>query len=92
MTALLLVEHGADITTRDADGWTPLHWASAVGHVGLAQLLVEHGAEVAALDSKRRTPLHLAYEEGHVELAQLLVERGADPTTGAALRLQPQTV
>jgi len=46
--ARMLVEHGADVSAQEEDGWTALHWASDYGHVDLAQMLVEHGADVSA--------------------------------------------
>ena len=36
---------GADVNARDDYQWTPLIWAAAGGHTGVAHLLVKHGAD-----------------------------------------------
>jgi ankyrin repeat protein len=49
----------------DRDDWTPLHVASAYGHLEIAQMLLEYGANVKDLDKGIRTLLHRASERGH---------------------------
>jgi len=43
-------EHGADVSAKNQDGWTPLHrafdWHLSEDHVELAQFLVEHGCRL----------------------------------------------
>ena len=63
--AVLLLEHGAEVSPRDDIGWTPLHYALLDGtdRPGLrtANILLEHGADVnAATAAVGWTPLHLA--------------------------------
>ncbi len=36
-----LLEHGANINIQDNDLWTPLHVATACGHMEIIQLLLE---------------------------------------------------
>ena len=36
----LLIDSGADMTCRDREGNTPLHWAARAGHSGVVGLLV----------------------------------------------------
>ena len=36
----LLLDHGADVNTRDSELWTPLHAAATCGHLDLCRLLV----------------------------------------------------
>jgi ankyrin repeat protein len=42
----MLIECGADLTTQNNYGWTPLHFASQMGHI-----LLEHGANSGAHDN-----------------------------------------
>jgi len=57
---LLLVEHGADTTSKDIGGFTLLHWAVRKVSVYLARLLVEHVTDTTAKDIDRLTPLRSA--------------------------------
>jgi len=78
----LLLEHGADVMTRESDGQcrTALHHASENGHQATVQLLLEKGAEIEAKVStdRDRTALHYAADNGHDATVRLLVENGAD--------------
>jgi len=76
--ARMLVERGADVSTKKKDRLTALHSASYGGHVDLARMLIEHGADVSAQNEDGWTALHLASEYGHVDFARMLIERGAD--------------
>lgn len=40
----LLLQRGADVNTRDKDGWTPLHRATQNGDEACVKLLLAHGA------------------------------------------------
>ena len=56
----LLIEQGADVTTKDENLSTPLHLASSAGIPESVQLLIGRGADINAEDMSRRSPLHLA--------------------------------
>lgn len=60
--------------------WTPLHWASQAGHLGVARVLLEHDADASAKTKHKWTPLHWASERGHLDIALVLLEHGADPS------------
>ena len=75
-----LVEHGADVTAKDNNGWTVLHWAASCGHLEVVKWLIEHGADVTAKDKDGWTVLHSAAFGGHLEVVKWLVEHGADVT------------
>lgn len=65
-----LLKNGAQVSARDNEGNTPLHWATTLkfwslvpnaAH-GICGLLVAYGAEINATNSLGETPLHLAAE------------------------------
>ena len=61
--AKLLVELGADVNSRSANGTGPLVTAITNNHIELALFLIEKGADVnAADDFYKRTPLFAAVE------------------------------
>lgn len=49
--ARLLIERGAEVDARDADGRTPLIWAISSARAELVELLLQHGADVNARDN-----------------------------------------
>ncbi|KAI9771567.1 MAG: hypothetical protein M1839_002760 [Geoglossum umbratile] len=73
-----LLIHGADSSSGDASGWTPLHAASKAGIESNTQLLLASKANASAVDSKKQTPLHCALESEHESVALLLLAAGAD--------------
>lgn len=75
-----LLAHKADACTQDADGATPLHRASALGHTATVKLLLASAPGTAkTLDKQHNTPLHLALAEDHAQVALLLMAAGASP-------------
>lgn len=71
---------GGDVTMRDSEGITLLHWAAINGHVACCRMLLERGADVHAIaGALRATPLHWCARNGHTQVLSLLFEHGADP-------------
>ncbi|RNF27255.1 6-phosphofructo-2-kinase/fructose-2,6-biphosphatase-1-like protein [Trypanosoma conorhini] len=70
----ILLNCGADTDCRDYDEQTPLHIASALGHVQVVRLLLDFGADPALLDKGEKTPLKLAEENHHNDVVQLLLK------------------
>ena len=58
--AELLLEHGADLNSRDIEGWTPLHAAAATGNVQLISILVDSGANLVAINHDDKMPVDVA--------------------------------
>lgn len=56
----LVREFEVDINTKDVDGWTPLHAASAVGNIRIAQFLLESGAKASLLNNNCEFPVDVA--------------------------------
>ena len=55
-----LLEQGADINQRDANGYTPLHHAAARGDTEMIQWLVDRGADVMVVSRKGQTTVDMA--------------------------------
>ena len=81
--ALIQSDPGAvrEKAPRERGRSSPLHCASALGHVEICRYLLDHGAEVDSRDSLSRTPLHLSCQIGHVLVTRLLLSRGAQIDT-----------
>ena len=77
-TVKLLLEKGANINTKDSEGWTPLHHAARSGNEEIIKLLLERGANVNATNNNGTTALMSAAWRGYVEIIKLLFANGAD--------------
>ena len=77
--ARLLIADGVDVSGRDGEGTTALHWAALNDDVETAKLLIAAGARVAAANRFDATPLALAAENGSTAFLELLLDAGADP-------------
>ena len=51
-----LIENGADVNIKNADGSTPLHSAAFLGKSDIAKLLLENGADAQARNNDDATP------------------------------------
>ncbi|KAH9055252.1 ankyrin repeat-containing domain protein [Lactarius vividus] len=78
-----LLDHGADVHSRQYNLWTSLHHATWIEYVDISQILLENKADVNSRDNRGRVPLHSvsenSYEKGDFpSVARLLLEHGAD--------------
>ncbi|XP_022079689.1 ankyrin-3-like [Acanthaster planci] len=74
-----LLAYGADPNSRDQQGNTPLHHASAHRGVPFIQLLLDYGADIHALNDRQYQPLHRACSAGsEPDILKLLLRSGAD--------------
>ena len=74
-----LVEQGADVTARQGDGATALHWAAYWDEVELADLLIRAGADVNAANDLGVTPLWAAAENRSAAMVRRLLDAEANP-------------
>lgn len=72
-----LVEHGADASARDGDGYTALGNAVRFGYAPVATLLIDHKADTNATDLSGWTPLMYAAWADDPDLTRLLLTHGA---------------
>jgi uncharacterized protein len=84
-----LVQAGADVNLRQADGATALHWAAYYGDAGLALLLLEAGADASAANREGSTPMWLAASQGNLGLISALLDAGADANEQLPLGRRP---
>ncbi|XP_068614514.1 ankyrin repeat and SAM domain-containing protein 3-like [Brachionichthys hirsutus] len=68
----------ADLDGKNIGGWTPLMYASYIGHDNIANLLLEAGVKVNAATPRGLTPLMLAASCGNESIAYFLLQQGAD--------------
>jgi len=56
----LVEELGADVNARDANGFTPLHWAASRGYNDVIYYLVDRGADVMVVSRRGHTTADMA--------------------------------
>ena len=56
----MMIGEGCQISARDKQGRTPLHYATATAQYQCVLSLVANGASLTVTDNFKRTPLHYA--------------------------------
>ncbi|XP_067407201.1 ankyrin repeat and SAM domain-containing protein 3 [Emydura macquarii macquarii] len=67
-----------DLNKRNCGGWTPLMYASYIGHDTIVHLLLEAGVSVNIPTLDGQTPLMLASSCGNESVAYFLLQQGAE--------------
>jgi uncharacterized protein len=78
MAALALIAQGADVNQAQADGSTPLHWATYRVDRELVDALLKRGARARVVNRYGASPLTEAARVANAELVGMLLEAGAD--------------
>jgi hypothetical protein len=73
-----LISKGADVNTKNGEGWTPLQYAASRGYMEIVELLLEHGADLHISGEGNMTAAEYAMKNNHTEIFQLLISKGAD--------------
>mmetsp|Transcript_24238 Transcript_24238/g.55366 ORF Transcript_24238/g.55366 Transcript_24238/m.55366 type:complete len:470 (+) Transcript_24238:34-1443(+) len=83
----LLLDKGAEINAKAANGWSALLHACRSGKLQAVELLLERGAEISCLTVDKQSCLVMAILEGSLELVQFFFEK--HPSACAALLSTP---
>ena len=78
----LLMSHGADVSMKNVEGFTPLHFAAKKAKTSTARVLFQNKADPNCQTKLKGTPLILAVyfievEEKQREMVELLISHGA---------------
>jgi ankyrin repeat protein len=80
----LVLEFGADASTADKNGHTPVYIAALIGHTETVRALVQEcGQDVNVANEQVRfignSLIHMAAALGDTEMVRMLLNSGADP-------------
>jgi uncharacterized protein len=67
-----LLDHGADVNSKQMNDLTPLHSAAYNGNMEIIKLLIERGADLGAKSSEGFTAIDLAKQKENDEVARFL--------------------
>ncbi|CAL8305032.1 unnamed protein product [Lota lota] len=78
VVAECIKKRDVNLDRKNIGGWTPLMYASYIGHDNIANLLLEAGVDVNATTPKGLTTLMLAASCGNESIAYFLLQHGAE--------------
>jgi ankyrin repeat protein len=74
----VLLEHGLNPNSRNADGATPAYGAAFKGEIKALEVLRSYGADLNLARNDGKTPLAVAVQSKHKEVVKWLIERDVD--------------
>jgi hypothetical protein len=78
--AKILIDAGAALNYKNADGSTALHTASVFGKTDVAKILIDAGTDLNIQNNNGATALHAASFFCHEGIVKALLDKGADKT------------
>merc|ERR1712008_159206 len=73
-----IADQVSNINPVQIDGRTPLHNASANGHVEIVKHIMGVIVDKNLKDREGFTPMHMAAQQGHLEIFKVLIYHGAN--------------
>jgi ankyrin repeat protein len=73
--AMMLIQHGIDVNSRDTVGRTPCHVASEKGNIEMLKLLIDHGGDVSVADAAGKTCMAQLNREHFQVVTSILIDR-----------------
>lgn len=74
-----LLDKGADVSSHDAYGFTPLIWATTSSNIEIFNLILSKGADVNFVNKDGGSALYYAVTNQKIKQLRLLLEKGANP-------------
>lgn len=67
----VLIRLGADVSKKDADGWTAMHYAMARGYLNIVKYLILFGGDLNVVNNDGDSPLEFIEDD---EMRQVLLD------------------
>lgn len=92
----ILAENPKQVLSKDADGRTPIHWATSAGHVSCVKRLLNNGDTFEIdlddmTDESGWSPLHIVCSTGNMEIFLLIMKHSPKPDVNAPTLITGQT-
>lgn len=92
----ILAENPKEVLSKDADGRTPIHWATSAGHVRCVEKLLSNGNSFEIdlddlTDESGWSPLHIACSTGNMEIFLLMMKHEPQPDVNSPTLITGQT-
>ena len=79
-----MIEQGADVNAREANGTTALHWAAYQQDAALVKRLLAAGAKAGVVNDFGSSPMQEAALTGNAAVIRMLLDAGADAESANA--------
>ena len=76
-TLIQLLNQGVDVNTKDAEGYSLLHYALIKNQDQFVEFLLQKGADANIIDKVGQTPLHYCSLMNKKDIAKILIDHGA---------------